>query len=455
MKIDGIEITNSTAESTQSVVKDSISKGSIPLQRRTAPSLARRTIISTDLAELFPIDLASPPDADDALNQPVAIESLHNFLNNIYTAEVFLGSKDEKLAVIFDTGSADFWSTKTDNSSSTLVQTDARCSVQYAKGSVEGKIVHDTLTIPGLTPIKDQPFIMIDGHDDALNVPMGNGLIDGLIGLGFKGLSSEGNSRTVLESLRNLDISGFSFFLTGEKDGSQIAFGNTFPLDWDIKTPMNYFPVTLGANFWWSATAVVHVGDFSLPTTVIFDTGTSFVAVPQHYYVKILRSLLLASTKKRGAECKIMPTVGVILCPCKMRDEVDPIEIMLQNDGLEGVYKSTVYTLKGSDLFRNIPFLGDYCMLELGAVPDNFPFILGDTFLRTVAINFDIENSRVGLATRVTRESETISLAFSLNSFFSLHLSVLLMLVLLFMLVCRFYSMASTRRVQPQPPLLG
>lgn len=409
-----------------------IKKGSIiHLTRKSHPAYLqlRKQVLENDVTEEMIASLSSTLPQYLSSQDPMA-EDLNNLNNNIYTGEIELGSPARKLNVIFDTGSSDFWTSKAKSASRTFHKKvpEQVCSVQYAKGRIEGGIAYDTLTLPGIEPIKDQAFIKVVKEPE--NMPNIGQFVDGLMGLAFRGLSSEGAEKIILENLRDNEINGFSFFLTGTETGSQIAFDTEFPEEWGITSPTKYYSVNLGANYWWSAQAITSIGTFRSSVTVIMDTGTSFLAVPQNYYLPVVNALLGSRVK----ECRLTVPSGIMLCPCSLRDTAPPLKISIAHDGLEGLYKSTTYSLDSSHLFRKLPFFGE-CLLEIGFVSNDFPWILGDTFLRTVALSLDIQNNRIGLATRDNKEETQFSFASGVTDFESNCIGIIFCGVIVFFVI--------------------
>lgn len=336
--------------------------------------------------------------AGNAPNVSVATESLQNVFDNQYYGAVEMGSDKQLMNVVFDTGSSDLWFPSDKLDSKTLELTDKEANIQYARGAVKGVIATDTLYLPGVKPL-NQSFIVIDKESDLTLVA------DGILGLAFPGLSN--GEVTVVSNLEALGIAGFSFLISSEDEGSSLAFGPSFPREWQISSKITYFPVTLGAHFWWSVLASVKIGDGIrfYGATAIFDTGSSYILIPQQDFVVAISSIV-GPIKEH---CSWIAELKSVVCPCDKVRYAGNLEFGFQNEGFFGANAATVFTLAPNDFFRPLPQLDSICLLEVGMVGDEFPWILGDTFLRKVAIYFDIQNKRVGLASRGTPDFASTS----------------------------------------------
>lgn len=126
------------------------------------------------------------------------------------------------------------------------------------------------------------------------------------------------------------------------------------------------------------------------------DTGSSFLALPPKYYSAFLKFLLPPEQRRR---CE-GPSGSAMVCPCDVRESAAVVYVVV--GGQE-------FPILPEELFVPIGMWGG-CIMQVLQTSDRMPFILGDTFLRTVAAVFDAGDKRVGLVAR-RAASERASLA--------------------------------------------
>ena len=92
--------------------------------------------------------------------------------------------------------------------------------INYGKGSVVGKLKKDDMYLTNFE-LPSQTYLSVTNEVD-----LNNALFDGVLRLAFPKLSviPNPNEATVLAALSQKDIGGFCVMLSGEKEGSEIAF---------------------------------------------------------------------------------------------------------------------------------------------------------------------------------------------------------------------------------------
>merc|ERR1719265_2099379 len=88
--------------------------------------------------------------------------------------------------------------------------------------------------------------------------------------------------------------------------------------------------------------------------------------------------------------CSVNKQTGVHFCPCKSRDSANIIYLVLNGEE---------YPLYPEFLFTT-PDASGLCTLEAQPTMNNMPWVLGDTFMRTIVPIFDVEKIRIGVAVR-------------------------------------------------------
>ena len=163
---------------------------------------------------------------------------IKDYSNAQYYGTVEIGSPPQKFTVIFDTGSSDLWVPKVrckncgywfinggkskydDTQSSTFTKDGSDFHIQYGDGDVRGYFSIDDVTLADDIIVKKQKFAeMADAG--GLGVGYITGKYDGILGLGFEGLSL-GGAPTVFKNAIDQGVVAqemFAFYLGDEMDG--------------------------------------------------------------------------------------------------------------------------------------------------------------------------------------------------------------------------------------------
>ncbi|XP_047057069.1 aspartic proteinase oryzasin-1-like [Lolium rigidum] len=238
-----------------------------------------------------------PPKSD--------IVTLKNYLNAQYYGEVGIGTPPQNFTVIFDTGISNLWvpssecysstachlhKTYTASRSSTYTKKGKRVSIHYRTGAIAGYISQDNVQVGGLV-VKNQDFIEAS-LEQSITFMLEK--IDGIVGLGFKEMSSGGAEpvwyNMVSQGLVGLPV--FSFWLNrhaGKVKGGEIVFGGVDPNHY--KGRHTYVPVTK-KGYWQFDMGDVLIGGNSTGLcksgcAAIVDSGTSFLTGPTEIITEI------------------------------------------------------------------------------------------------------------------------------------------------------------------------
>ncbi|CAD7945384.1 unnamed protein product [Amoebophrya sp. A120] len=327
------------------------------------------------------------------------MELLQNVADAQYIGTIEVGTPSEKVNVVFDTGSSDFW-LQLDKKSSTLQQIATTPTViNYGKGSVMGYESKDRIRIAGVV-IPDQEFVVVDQTQD-----LNNALFHGVIGLAFEGLSvNKQPEQTFLAHMLRGGVDGFCVYLTGEYSGedSKVAFGTTIPDSWPYdRSSLAFAPVAYDAKLWWAFPGSLAVGGATFESNFVLDTGTSFIAMPRSLFVVFLMGLLGPAA---FSDCALALPQQLWMCPCQTAATANTVTVEMNGQS---------YPISPAELFQptGLPSpessratgeADTLCLLEVMPTNENMPFLLGDTFLRRVVAVFDAKNQRVGLARRAS-----------------------------------------------------
>lgn len=278
-----------------------------------------------------------------------------------------------------DTGSSDLWlraRSFSPEASLTARRSGWHSSITYGQGSISGDVVEDTVRIGDAHVAGQSLMVVASGLDEVVS--------DGVLGLAMPGLSHTG--ATMLQNLQSQDgITIFSLLLSGPDGQSSMVLGLPDP-SWYQASTLTWVPAVTG--LWWAFEANLVVGGRTRASgNFLLDSGTSYLAAPGPAYRQLVADILPAEEFKR---CRVQST-GVFVCPCAVADRAQSLEVLVGGQA---------YPVLPSDFLTPLDIWGRSCVLEVQQLQDGMPFILGDTFLRTVAAVFDSSGQRIGLARR-------------------------------------------------------
>jgi len=314
--------------------------------------------------------------------------SLEDLRNLQYVGVVSFGTPEQSIRVILDTGSSDVWVDArvfdSDRSSTLHCESiwsgfwrgcSATATIVYGIGSVSGPIRVDHLALGGFT-VPNQDFMLATRIED-----LAGRQFEGVLGLAMPSLSAV-KGVTLVDSLsKQAQVNVFSFILCGETGESKFVLGMPDEIEPEAVV---YTPLTLDA--WWTFSCtlisgqdiVIEKSDFAL------DTGSSYLGVPRGAFSVFLEALGVS-----GSGC--FASDFSIFCPCDTRNTMKIIYIVVEGHR---------FPLLPEDVLSGSSPL---CILQVQSSTDSLPWILGDTFLRTVYPVFDHGNRRIGVAPRPSR----------------------------------------------------
>ncbi|KAF9348046.1 Vacuolar protease A [Mortierella sp. AD094] len=321
-----------------------------------------------------------------------------NAKNLGYTGTIKLGTPPQSFQVVFDTGSdmivitsdkcqGSTCDTMDHYSCQSCTKTPYSHNITYGDGTWgAGPIVDDTVAIGGLV-IQNQQIL--DVTMSALNLSSYGSHVSGLVGL--MPLSPLQNAipplQTVYQS-KLLDMNVFSVYLTSsltQGQGGSFLFGGID--DTKYTGQLNQVPIATGISsskgMWYVNADGAYTSDVPVPgyTTSpwLFDTGTSFIAVPsdfaQAFHASIPGATYSVADQIYIVPCKGNATFGISFNGIKYR--VPYTDFVGFGGSITTECVSLVMPLGGYDMF-----------------------ILGDPFLRQVYAVYDFTAgaSRIGIA---------------------------------------------------------
>jgi len=318
---------------------------------------------------------------------------IKDYSNAQYYGEVMIGTPPQKFTVVFDTGSSNLWvpkvackncgywfinggKSKYDEAKSATYQHDgADFHIQYGSGDVRGFFSVDDVTLGEDIVVKGQKFAEV-ADAGGLGVGYVMGKFDGILGLGFEGLSL-GGAPTVFKNAIDqglVALSVFAFDLGNDRDGELTIGGYD-----DAKFTGDISWVSLSEpKYWLIDVDDVKAGSYSSgKTSGIVDSGTSLITGPKAAITKIAASA--------GATANFL---GQYTIDCEKVASLPALEFVIGGETFAVPGKELVIEAAGTCLFALMA-------MDLPAGP---AWILGDVFMRQYYTIFDYGNQRVGLA---------------------------------------------------------
>lgn len=365
--------------------------------------LKKTSCIRQELADhdVVVLDKYSNWAAKYGLADGPAPEPLSNYMDAQYYGEIALGEPAQPFKVVFDTGSSNLWvpskkcysiacwihKTYNSGASSTYKPDGRPIQIQYGRGSMEGILSIDELTLAGLI-VKNQTF----GEATKLpGITFAAAKFDGLFGMGFDTIAVDHCSTPFTNMIKQGLVPQplFSFYLNRDQassPGGEIILGGID--EKYIDGEITYTPVT-SAGYWQFKMDGVSLGQNQSSSLVacekgcqaIADTGTSLIAGP------------VEEVKKLNEQLGAVPLPGgeYILPNCDLSSLPD---IVFKIAGRDFPLKPEQYILKVSQMGKTLCLSGLFGM----DIPHHPLWILGDVFIGPYYSIFDYGNKRVGFA---------------------------------------------------------
>lgn len=318
---------------------------------------------------------------------------IKDYSNAQYYGTIEIGSPPQTFTVIFDTGSSNLWVPKVDckncgywfinggkskyddAKSSTFQKDGSDFHIQYGSGDVRGYFSVDDVTLADDIVVKSQKFAEV-ADAGGLGVGYIMGKFDGILGLGFEGLSLGGATTVFKNAIDQGAVAQqmFAFYLGDEMDGELTLGGYdstkfTGEITWVPLSVPKYWQIDIGN---------VQVGSYSSGTTSgIVDSGTSLITGPTREIAKIA-----------GVAGAVSNMLGQYTIDCeKVRDIPD----------LNFTIRGKVFKVPGKDLVIQSGTTCLFAMMGMD-IPSGPQWILGDVFMRQYYTIFDYGGQKVGFA---------------------------------------------------------
>lgn len=332
-----------------------------------------------------------------------------------YKGALSIGSPEQSLEFIFDTGSSVrtsqwLWVASQDcgkdchqsshrfdaKASESFRNTGRAEHLTYGQGSATGTICEETISLGSGMQVLNQSFVLVTKDSD-----FGNMVADGILGLAFNTLSN--SLPTLMDTLKTqgiieeavfgvyLNDNGFSEDNTDLQ--SNIMLGGYDVEKYTQNGTLTFLKVYSQIGFWAVSLEGVNYGSQALTLTsvlAIVDTGTSYIIGPQSEISQFMQPLL--------ASGMCSSTVSGVLCDCGNRYSLsDYSDLSFTLGGYSFTVPAETYMWQQ----------GSQCLLLVGAIQDMGMWILGDVFLRNYYTVFDMDNQRVGFAGNVHKSKRS------------------------------------------------
>ncbi|EIN12892.1 acid protease [Punctularia strigosozonata HHB-11173 SS5] len=343
-----------------------------------------------------------------------------DFLDSSYYATVSVGTPAQSFMVVADSGSSDFWLASPgsigvpnvfDPSTSTTFEDSLiPIEIPYGKGTFDGTIGTDTVSLAGFTTATSiVEYGVVD--DEAFEFRQ----MSGIMGFAWSTIAASG-SMTFMEQLVKAgalssnvvsfhlgrgtdDLQPEQGFQNGTIKAGSITIGGT-----DSSTytgDIEFFDIVQAAHWVIQADGMSVDGKLVSATSgvqAMMDTGTSLVVMPNASWSALADALDAKEDNTSGllvADCSSeLPTVALRIGGKDYN--FAPEDLALGVIPINSSALAKAYDMKQGSIACLLPFAGGQ---ESSELDETAPMIIfGDSFLKSWTSVFDVENAKVGLA---------------------------------------------------------
>ncbi|KAB8213900.1 putative aspartic-type endopeptidase opsB [Aspergillus novoparasiticus] len=384
------------------------------LQGTTALTLHRRdlpAVVSLDIKRNNAVD----PVARDRLRRKrdKTVEQNLDNEETLYFCNITLGTPKQSLRLVLDTGSSDLWCNAANStlcsskdqpcntsgsydpsSSSSYSYASSDFNISYADGTgAAGDYVTDTIHIGGAT-VKDFQFGVGYSSSSAEGV-LGIGYTTNEVQVGRLGKSAYANLPQAMVKNGLIQSNAYSLWLNdlGADTGS-ILFGGvntekyhgelqTLPIQTVNGVYSEFIIALTGVSLSSASSHHNYTSSDALPAAVLLDSGSSLTYLPNSIVQDIYDDLGVTYESSSG--------VGYV--PCSLAQ---------QNINVTYTFSSPIITVGIDELVidaGDLRFRNGARACIFGIVPaGDSTAVLGDTFLRSAYVVYDLSNNEISLA---------------------------------------------------------
>ncbi|BCR89079.1 pepsin-like aspartic protease [Aspergillus chevalieri] len=383
----------------------------LALSKADALTLHRRDVPSVVPLGIQRKDIADPVHRDRMRRDQTVGQKLDNE-ETLYFCNVTLGTPEQSLRLVLDTGSSDLWCNAANStlcssrgspcrtsgsydgdSSSTYSYVSSNFNISYADGSgAAGDYVTDTIHIGGVS-IKDFQFGAGYSSSSSEGV-LGIGYASNEVQVGRFGQSAYPNlPRAMVENglinsnayslwLNDLDANTGSILFGGVNKAKYLGDLKTLPVQ-TVNGGYSEFIIALTGVAFASESDSHNYSSNALPAAVLLDSGSSLTYLPDSLVEDIYSDLNVVYESSSG--------VGYV--PCSLADENINITYTFSDPSI--TVGMGELTLDSGPLY----FRDGTRACVFGIVPaGDSTAVLGDTFLRSAYVVYDLANNEISLA---------------------------------------------------------
>ena len=330
-----------------------------------------------------------------------------NYWNIQYYGPIYIGSSQEKMTVVYDTGSNLLWlpspfctncrpyTKRYDAQMSTTVRfTNEKKNITYGIGSISGDVIEDSVSFTKNGPAVERFRLIMANEEYDLN----GTIPDGVLGLGIEIENNTKNS--LIYSLFEAKIISkpiFSFYLSDSRRASRLFIGdissNTYIQKIKIENKPSKCYLKPDSHYWQCDISSIHLSNknstsnetFASNSKALFDTGTSYIIIPYGDY-NTLMSFLISRSEIDGV-CALSST-NQIACQCMSPRGFGSITLTF-ND-------TNHFVIHFNDIIDFFPSMEYQCVFQI-IVTDklNDTWIIGDSALNGNLLTYDMEEKSV------------------------------------------------------------
>ena len=346
--------------------------------------------------------------------QQVVEQTLDN-LDTLYFANVSLGTPAQDLQLHIDTGSSDLWvnspssqlcqsrvspckgGTYDSSASSTYHLVNNDFNISYVDGSAAlGDYVSDTLEFGGIT-LPDFQFGIGESSTSTEGV-LGIGYAVSEVQVGRAGLKEYPNLPLALLNAGHIKSNAYSLWLNDlDASTGTILFGgvNTAKYQGDlatvpvIRTYGGYYTLSIAmTGFGINGSAL---SSSNLPADVLLDSGTTLTYLPNDIVTTVYDQLNAVYDS----------TVGEGYAACSLASQDGTLDFVFSGQQISVPFNELL--LDAGDVNgQPLQFENGEKACVFGLAPaDGSTSVLGDTFLRSAYIVYDLDNNEISLAQTV------------------------------------------------------
>ncbi|KAH8673662.1 aspartic peptidase domain-containing protein [Xylariales sp. PMI_506] len=377
-------------------------------------------------------DRVSNPLKRDRLRRRGTVETTLDNEETLYFVNVTMGTPPQSLRLHLDTGSSDLWvntagsslcskksspcsfaGTYDANASSTYEYIGSYFDISYVDGSgASGDYVTDNITFAGITV-------------DSLQFGIGytSSSSEGILGIGYPAsevqvgrakLASYDNLPAKLVTDGTIQSNAYSLWLNDlDASTGSILFGgvDTAHYTGSLQT----LPIQTSSSV--NSTFVITLTSVTLDNTtiadeqalpVILDSGSSLTYLPDDWVSQIYTQVNGVYDDNEGAA----------YVPCSLADSAMTLDFNFTSPVISVTMRELVLDVVAAGS-RNPTFTNGEAACVFGIAPTgDLPSTLGDTFLRSAYVVYDIANSEISLAQTVfnTTDSNIVEIGTGTNS---------------------------------------